>query len=48
MTNQMVQLQEATIKAQGKRRRMPILAAQFSRVAEQVEAVAQTSVFVIP
>ncbi len=35
MTNQMVQLQEATIKAQCKLLRMPIMAAQFSRVAEQ-------------
>jgi hypothetical protein len=35
MTNQMVQLQEATIKSQCKLLRMPILAAQFNRMAEQ-------------
>jgi len=31
----MVQLQEATIKAQCKQLRMPVMAAQFSSVAEQ-------------
>jgi DNA replication protein DnaC len=35
MTQPMVQLQEATIKAQCKQLRMPVMAAQFSSVAEQ-------------
>jgi len=35
MTQPMVQLQEATIKAQCKQLRMPMMAAQFSSVAEQ-------------
>src|SRR5207248_6485789 len=35
MTQHMVQLQEATIKAQCKQLRMPVMAAQFSSVAEQ-------------
>ena len=35
MTNPMVQLQEATVKAQCKQLRMPVIAAQFRSVAEQ-------------
>ena len=35
MSNPMGPLQEATIKAQCKALRMPAIAAQFSRVAEQ-------------
>ena len=35
MSNPMVQLQEATIKAQCKQLRMPVISAQFRRVAEE-------------
>src|SRR3979411_1438011 len=35
MSNQMVQLQEATIKAQCKALRMPMIASQFGSMAEQ-------------
>jgi DNA replication protein DnaC len=35
MSNQMAQLQEATIKAQCKALRMPMIAAQFGTLAEQ-------------
>lgn len=35
MSNSMVQLQEATIKAQCKTLRMPMVAAQFGTLAEQ-------------
>jgi hypothetical protein len=35
MSNQMAQLQEATIKAQCKALRMPMIASQFSSMAEQ-------------
>jgi hypothetical protein len=35
MSNAMVQLQEATIKAQCKQLRMPVVSAQFRSVAEQ-------------
>ena len=35
MSNQMVQLQEATIKAQCKTLRMPMMASQFGTLAEQ-------------
>ena len=35
MTNPMVHLQEATVKAQCKQLRMPVIAAQFRSVAEQ-------------
>jgi hypothetical protein len=35
MSNQMAQLQEATIKAQCKSLRMPMIASQFGTLAEQ-------------